>query len=142
MRWLDFCLWLLHVDLFVQFSIQVGCGEVYGLDFKVLNGSNGKDDSQSGPFQSRCKCLIILKSWSLTESLCYQSGFVPVHRSIRKSLDLEDPFAAYGFVASRQGSSVQVSLSRCDWISVMAALYHLSPSGFLIASENVLGSSG
>ena len=36
--------WLPHVDLLLQFAIEICMGDVQGVKLNVLQGSNGKDD--------------------------------------------------------------------------------------------------
>src|SRR6266404_9768689 len=56
---------LLHVDLLFKCAIKIGMGDVNGAKFKVLQGSQSKDNANGGIPDSGSKGLLVIKARTL-----------------------------------------------------------------------------
>jgi hypothetical protein len=60
-------------------------------------GRDGKEDSDCGEFDHKCKGLIIVQSFNLSESLCNNASFVLCDCAIWSPLEFEYPFGINDF---------------------------------------------
>ena len=71
-------LWLLHVDVMIEFPIQKRVGDVQGVEFQVLNSSKSEDGSQCSPSGSGSEDLAEIKPRTLGEAFGNKPGLVAV----------------------------------------------------------------
>ena len=71
-------LWLLHVDVMIEFPIQKRIGDVQGVKFQVLNSSKSEDGSQCSPSGSGSEDLAEIESRTLREAFGNKPGLVAV----------------------------------------------------------------
>ena len=65
----------------------------------VFNGSNGKNGTERGKFGNRGKGFCVVEVGLLGEALGNKTSLVPLNRTIKVLLDLEDPSRANSFSA-------------------------------------------
>ena len=83
----------IHVDIFVQLSIQESCVHIHLVDMHLSLGSCGEQGSDATESGYRGKRLMVVDSLGLSVSLCHQPTLVPFSFTILNVLDLKDPLA-------------------------------------------------
>jgi hypothetical protein len=116
----------LHVDFLLQNTIEVGIGDVKGVDVHVFKGSNGQDGPDSRVAHSGGKGLCEVKAWALGVSLGNKSGLEALHRPISIPLDLEDPLGAHHLSARGKLSDLPSSIPVVGFKFLQAGLLPLA----------------
>ena len=96
-------LWLLHVHLvlLLQFSVEVGVGDVHRFDVVAIECGLGKDCPEGSEASSGSEDLIEVDTRTLTESLGDETGLVLVDGAICVAFDEEDPTRSNGLASFR-----------------------------------------
>jgi hypothetical protein len=71
------------------------------VDFKIQVGRDSEEESDSGEFDHRCKCFVVVESFSLSESFYNDTSFVLCNCAIRSPLEFEYPFRINNFAVRR-----------------------------------------
>jgi hypothetical protein len=67
------------------------------VDFKIQVGRDSEEELDSGEFDHRCKCFVIVESFNLSESLCNNMSFVLCNCAIWSPLEFEYLFRINNF---------------------------------------------
>jgi hypothetical protein len=89
----------LHIDLLFQDTIEIGIGDVQGVDLHVFKSSKGKDGPDCRVAHSGGKGLCKVKARALRIALGHKSCLEALHRPISIPLDLEVPLGSNHLLA-------------------------------------------
>jgi hypothetical protein len=84
----------LHIDFFLEMSIEVSSFDIHLVDLKVVLGCECKDSMKGGKFGDRGKRLVEVNALDLGETLGDNLSFIFLNTSVRATLDMEHPFAS------------------------------------------------
>jgi hypothetical protein len=79
-----------HVQLFIQFTIEECCVNIQVMEVKFEAYCKGTQNTDGGELDYWSKCFIKIKARYLREALSNQSSLVAFYGTIPKSLELED----------------------------------------------------
>ncbi|GMP86718.1 hypothetical protein CsSME_00039393 [Camellia sinensis var. sinensis] len=91
-----------HVDLLSEMTVKKSILNVHLIEKPMLSSSNKNQGTDNSHLGNRGKCLLIINTVLLRETLGNQTSFVALERTIRMSLDFMDPFTINQILASRQ----------------------------------------
>ena len=95
-------IWKFDVNLFFNLPIEIGRFEVNLVQLQVFHFSDGQEHSEGVKVNNRGKCLCEVDSSLLCESPGYHPGLEAVNGTIRKLLQLENPFGTNSLLARRE----------------------------------------
>jgi len=95
-----------YIYFFLKISIKTGGLNVHLVYFKVMFSSEGKDGIEGREFGNWCEGLVEIDAFNLSETLCNDAFFVLLYAAVGSMFDIENPFAAYNFVAFWPGDNI------------------------------------
>ncbi|KAJ0431967.1 hypothetical protein HanIR_Chr17g0854161 [Helianthus annuus] len=73
--WHNKTLWLFHIYLLIQITIQESSFHIHLVNYKIVYCSQGNQQSNSGYSCYRSICIKVVNSFLLSKALDNQSGF-------------------------------------------------------------------